>query len=568
VANFDVEEFAPLFAEGIDGHEGALFLVDEQGRSLFAPRAQDRATPVLSADDVRACLGGAGGATSVKARGPSVFQAVRPVSAFGTVCVGAQVPVEEVLAPASILLRELVTRGAMFSLLGLLISLVAADWVAAPVRRLAAAAARLKDGKFEHGISIAGPAEVRALGRALRTMATDLDRRMMTEQTALREAQSAVTAKDELISMVSHELRTPLSAILGWSEILSSRDLDDASLKRGLAAIRRSAESQRRLVDDLLDVSRVSNNQLRIVSAVVDISQVVRDAVDALRPVAANNGVHITLSGWNTSFQVRGDAERLQQVVLNLASNAVKFTPPGGTVNMVLEQSGASARLTVSDTGIGISGTLMPHIFDWFKQGESAPTRRYSGLGVGLGIVRHLVQLHGGDVHAESRGEGHGSTFVVNLPLLQADSYAGRQASPAGPTKALLQSVTLDAVRVLLVEDDEDTRTVVRAALEAAGATVTAVASAPDARQAFTTSGPDVLLFDIAMPDEDGYSLMRSLRSSNVQVPAIALTAYARPQDVDEAKAAGFQVHLAKPVTSAHLIETVAALASSGPLTH
>jgi signal transduction histidine kinase/ActR/RegA family two-component response regulator len=559
IADFGVDEFAPLFDKGIDGQDGSVFLVDNQGHSLIGSNdAQPK--PVLSGDAVRTCLGNAVSAKTAPGDQDVVFQAFRPVAAFGNACVAAQLPVDRALAPASILLHQLITGGVLFSVLGLFISLVAARWVAAPVKRLAAAAERLKEGRFEHAISLSGPSEVRALGRALRAMATDLDRRMTDEQNARREAQEAVKAKEELIAVVSHELRTPLSAILGWADILSSHDLDEAAVKRSLEAIRRSAQSQRRLVDDLLDVSRITNNQLRLSNDVVDFTRVVRNAVDTLRPLAARNGVRIKLNGWDSTLLVRGDAERLQQIVINLASNAVKFTPSDGQVEMAVEQtSDSNVRLTVSDTGIGISDTLMPHIFEWFKRGDTARTRRYTGLGVGLGIVRHLVQLHGGDVHAESRGEGQGSTFVVNLPLLKADAPA---LSTSTELPAPAQKVRLDSVQVLLVEDDAETRHVVSAALEAAGARVTAVASAPDAREALAKVSPDVLLSDIAMPDEDGYSLIRSLRSSNVRVPAIALTAYARPQDVDEAKEAGFQIHLAKPVAPADLVQTVAALAS------
>jgi len=441
------------------------------------------------------------------------------------------------------------------------VSLLAARWIAAPVRRLAASADKLRQGKFEHGISVSGPAEVRALGRAIRAMATDLDRLITREQAARQEAQDAAKSKDQFIAMISHELRTPLSAILGWSEVLRTQRLDEEATTHGLDSIQRSAEAQKRLLDDLLDVSRIVSNQLRVVSTTVDVSRAAEAAVNSLRPVADDKNVRIEFRHDGSPLLVRGDAERLQQVVSNLTSNALKFTLPGGSVRVTLQRSGTTATLTVADTGIGISGALLPHVFEWFRQGDSARTRRYSGLGIGLGIVRQLVERHGGEVHAQSPGEGRGATFIVTLPLI--DAPASTTAAPHEGPGQTVYNRRLDGLRVLLVEDDEDMRAMVRAALDAAGAHVIAVASAPQARRALSERCPDVLISDIAMPDEDGYSLVRSLRASGVQVPAIALTAYARPEDEEEARAAGFQVHITKPVMPARLIDAVAELAQA-----
>jgi CheY-like chemotaxis protein len=390
-------------------------------------------------------------------------------------------------------------------------------------------------------------------------MATDLDSRITREQMARQEAQDAASSKDHFIAMISHELRTPLGAIMGWSEVLRTRRLDEASTARALESIQRSAEAQKRLLDDLLDVSRIVNKKLSVSSAVVDVSRAAEAAVDSLRPVADDKNVRVEFAGDAAPLLVRGDTERLQQVVWNLTANAVKFTPPGGCVRVALERSGDSAKLTVADTGIGISRSLLPHVFEWFRQGDSARTRRYSGLGIGLGIVRQLVELHDGTVHAESAGEGRGATFIVTLPLLPQPAASGPAVSDT--IDRVVHTGKLQAVRVVLVEDNDDMRQMVAATLEASGASVTAVASAREGRLAVQDSPPDVVISDIAMPDEDGYSLIRSLRASGLQMPAIALTAYARAEDSQEARAAGFQVHLTKPVTGAQLIDAVAELA-------
>jgi signal transduction histidine kinase/CheY-like chemotaxis protein len=558
VADFDLEEFVPLFKEpiGLDG--SSIFLVDEHGRSLV-PQFGPEATPMLSNVAARDCLAGSAEGVASDPRRGEVFHAFQPVTALGPVCIAATIPVSQALAPAEILRQQLIWRGVAFTALGVLLSLLAARWIAAPVRRLASAAEKLRQGKFEHSISVAGPSEVRALGLALRAMASDLDRRITREQMAREEAQDAATAKDHFIAMISHELRTPLGAMLGWSEVLRQGQLDESARIRALESIHRSAEAQKRLLDDLLDVSRIGTKQLRLASTTIDFSRAAEAAVESLRPIADEKNVRLDFRSDDRTLLVRGDAERLQQVVWNLTSNSVKFTPSGGSVQVAVQRSGDSATLTVADTGIGISGTLLPHIFEWFRQGDSARTRRYSGLGIGLGIVRQIVELHGGAVHAESAGEGRGAMFIVTLPLVEVSAVT----SVTRPTdlNQPMYSRRLEGVRVLLVEDDNDMREMVAAALETAGAFVRAVASAIEARQSVNESVPDVLISDIAMPTEDGYSLIRTLRQSGVNVPAIALTAYARGEDIEEAKTAGFQLHLAKPVTPTQVIDAVAELA-------
>jgi signal transduction histidine kinase/CheY-like chemotaxis protein len=434
---------------------------------------------------------------------------------------------------------------------------VAAQWISAPVRRLAASARKLQTGRFDRPIPLAGPSEVRELGHAFNAMGNDLAELVAKEQAARRVAEDANRAKDEFLATVSHELRTPLTAILGWAQMLRSERLSVDRVRHGIAVIERSARAQAQLIDDLLDVSRIVSNRLRIVREPVRLMEVVEGALDAVRPQAADKQVEIQTILSDPAV-VLGDPRRLEQVVWNLAWNAVKFTPPSGRITVQLKRVERQIVLTVTDTGVGISSAFLPYVFEWFRQ-EDARSRSQSGLGLGLGIVRHLVQLHGGSVQAQSRGLGHGATFTVTLPtyepatpVLSAPRYAVEE--PREITQ------TLDAARVLLVEDDDATRELVRATLESAGASVEAVATASDARREMLTEAPDVLISDIRMPEEDGYSLLRSLRGAGIETPAIALTAYARREDADEAHAAGYQIHLPKPIDAARLVDAVAKL--------
>jgi CheY-like chemotaxis protein len=376
------------------------------------------------------------------------------------------------------------------------------------------------------------------------------------EQAARRDAEAANHSKDEFLATVSHELRTPLTAILGWAQMLRAGRLPADRTSHAIEVIERSARAQAQLIDDLLDVTRIVSNRLRIVREPVRLADVVDAALDAVRPHAAATQVEIETRLSDAAI-VLGDSRRLEQIVWNLAWNAVKFTQPSGQVRVELTCTEGQAILTVADTGVGISSTFLPHVFEWFRQAD-ARSRSQSGLGLGLGIVRHLVQLHGGSVHAESAGEGQGATFVVTLPLHQVPASVALARRPAEPPMRIENR--LRAVRVLVVEDDPDTGELVRATLESAGASVQVVSSAQEGRREMLADPPDVLISDIRMPEEDGYSLMQSLRSAGVVTPAIALTAFARQEDADDAHAAGFQIHLAKPVNAIQLIDAVATL--------
>jgi signal transduction histidine kinase/ActR/RegA family two-component response regulator len=554
---FDDSEVADLFTSqsGL-GRSGEVFLVGFDGRFLTPTVGTPVTLPAdRAAEFLQHCRSGANAFVAPDYRGVNAIQSFRPIAVLGAACAAARTGYDEAIAPAERLRGELMTRGAWFVVVGAVLSLVAAQWISAPVRRLAASARTLQTGHFDRPSPLAGPSEVRALGRAFNTMGNNLAELIAREQTARRDAEAANHSKDEFLATVSHELRTPLTAILGWVQMLRAGRLPADRTGHAIEVIERSARAQAQLIDDLLDVTRIVSNRLRIVREPVRLADVVEAALDAVRPQAAATRVEIE-TRLSDAAVVLGDSRRLEQIVWNLAWNAVKFTQPSGHVRVELTCSEGQAVLTVADTGVGISSTFLPHVFEWFRQAD-ARSRSQSGLGLGLGIVRHLVQLHGGSVHAESAGEGQGATFVVTLPLHEVPS-AALARRPAEPPMRIENR--LRAVRVLVVEDDADTGELVRATLESAGASVQVVASAQEARREMLAEAQDVLISDIRMPEEDGYSLMQSLRNAGVVTPAIALTAYARQEDADDAHAAGFQIHLAKPVNAIQLIDAVATL--------
>jgi signal transduction histidine kinase/ActR/RegA family two-component response regulator len=558
---FDSRQVADLFDDQSSlGRTGEVFLVDHAGGFLI-PSRRDSSSPSVerAAELVQRCNTPVDASVATDYRGITTIQSFRPIQALGGACVVARMDYAETVAPAQRMRADLLTRSAWFVVFGVILSLIAAQWISLPVRRLALSARTLQTGRFDRPLPLAGPSEVRALGRAFNTMANHLAELVAKEQAARREAEAANQAKDEFLARVSHELRTPLTAVLGWAQMLQSERLPAEQARHALAVIERSARAQRQLIEDLLDVSRIVSNRLRIAREPVPLAAVVDQALDAVRPEAAARKIQIE-SVLSDSGLVLGDARRLEQVVWNLAWNAVKFSQASSKITVRLTRDGGHLVLTVADTGVGIPSAFLPHVFEWFRQADPA-ARSQAGLGLGLGIVRHLVQLHGGSVRAESRGEGRGATFVVRLPI-------HHPAAPVAALAAATETVQpiadlkdrLSAVRVLVVEDDEDTRELVRATLEHAGAQVETVGSASEARREMFEERPDVLVSDIRMPEEDGYSLIQSLRTAGVTTPAIALTANARREDAEEARTAGFQIHLAKPIDAARLVEAVAAL--------
>lgn len=384
---------------------------------------------------------------------------------------------------------------------------------------------------------------------------------------ALREseaqAQAAGRAKDEFLATLSHELRTPLNAILGWVTMLRRGSLPEDRRAHGLVVIERNARLQAQLIEDLLDVSRIVMGKVRLQLRPLSLAQVIAGAVESLRPGADAKGVHLHTSLGEDGV-IQGDPDRLQQVLWNLVANAIKFTPAGGHVYVALSRGPHHVHLSVRDTGIGIDPAFLPHVFERFTQADSSTTRPHSGIGIGLSIVQHLVELHGGSIDVRSAGRDYGTEFVIQLPLTGAAHGISAVAIAGGSSHPSMTFV--EGVRVLVVDDDPDTRELLTDVLGTLGAKVTAVDSARHALQRLIDHGADVIVSDIAMPDEDGFSLIRRVRALPEplgQVPAIALTAFARADDRARAIAAGYQLHLAKPVELAELQAGLVALTSS-----
>ena len=402
-----------------------------------------------------------------------------------------------------------------------------------------------------------------AVALAEKTRLEELQHQLLVrEQTARGNAEEANRLKDQFLAIVSHELRTPLNAILGWSEMLGKRPFEAPLRERALRGISDSARRQARLIEDLLDVARIASGKLRLERTFVNLGDVVRDALLAAQPSAAAKGIRITFEAEPWTAKVFGDRVRLQQIASNLISNAVKFTE-SGSIDVRLRRDGQNAELTVADTGQGIPPDFLPRVFELFRQADGSTTRVHSGLGLGLSIVKSLVEAHDGSVTVQSEGEGRGATFVVRLPVAVWERPGSPAVAdhPAAPDREV---PSLDGIRVLVVDDDEQSREVVAAHLSDRRADVLTAKSAAEAFALLQRERVDVLLADIGMPGEDGYSLIRRIRALSppgvASVPAAALTAFAREEDRALALNAGFQMHLAKPIDSSALIAAVATL--------
>ena len=395
----------------------------------------------------------------------------------------------------------------------------------------------------------------------------DVTHQKLTEQ----RLEEANRLKDEFLATLSHELRTPLHAILGWSELLATSQLDPAATERAATVIARNAKAQSQLVSDVLDVSRIVAGKLRLDVRPADLAIVVRDAVEVVRPAAEAKGVVLRTAISPEGTTVTGDPDRLQQVLWNLLANAVKFTPAGGRIDVEVRRHQSQLDLVVRDTGVGIDASFLPYVFDRFRQGDGSTAREHAGLGLGLAIVRHLVELHGGTVYAESEGQGRGAAFTVRLPLRAVRTGVEEDLRPSSKESATREPglerrpLSLEGISVLAVDDESDARELVRAVLERHGATVLLASSAAEALSIAASDRPDVMIADIGMPGEDGYGLVRRLRAipdTRVSgIPAVALTAYGRVEDRERAVAAGFQRHLAKPVLPDELLAAVNSLA-------
>jgi PAS domain S-box-containing protein len=430
-------------------------------------------------------------------------------------------------------------------------------------------AAGAPEATVYHILSFSDIAErERAAQERERLLAAEQAAREEAESLA-REAEEANRSKDEFLATLSHELRTPLNAMLGWSQLLRMGNLPDDEFAQGLETIERNARVQAQLVEDLLDLSRIISGKLRLEVGPVDLPATIEAALDSVRPAAEAKGIRLIPVIDTHAGSIRGDANRLQQVVWNLLSNAIKFTPKDGEVQVVLAGADDHAEVSVSDTGEGIPPEFLPHVFDRLRQADASITRKHGGLGLGLSIVRHLVELHGGTVAAQSQGVGRGATFTVRLPVAgrgreeavtvaRSDERVDEPVAPAAMP-------ALAGVHVLVVDDEPDARDLIEHILRQCGAGVTLASSADEAMAAFETRRPDVLLSDIGMPGEDGYSLIRRVRAladeQGGNTPAVALTAFARVEDRDRALREGFQLHVSKPVEPAALANAVAELA-------
>ena len=393
-----------------------------------------------------------------------------------------------------------------------------------------------------------------------------LRKQIEAQQLARSIAENALRAKDEFLSTLSHEIRTPLNAVLGWARILIARnEIDRNLLDRALRVIERNASAQARMIDDMLDMARIASGKLRLDMRPVDVVKVVLAAVDVIMPSA--HAKHIAV---RTNLDVRtpsvlGDQDRLQQVIWNLLSNALKFTEPGGTIGVRLALNARFVRIVVTDTGSGINPEFLPHVFERFRQADASSSRRYGGLGVGLALVHDLIELHGGSVHAHSDGEGRGATFSIDLPTVPSQEIDGSTETEGLHQKSM---ESLAHVRVLLIDDENDARDLSQAVLEQCGAIVKSASSGAEAltvlRAATPEALPHVIVSDLGMPTEDGYQLIRRIRALSPdlgRIPAVAVTGYATSEDVQRALDAGFQLHISKPIDPANFVAAVADLA-------
>jgi PAS domain S-box-containing protein len=397
-------------------------------------------------------------------------------------------------------------------------------------------------------------------------LAREREELLQAERTARSEAERVSRMKDEFLATLSHELRTPLNAILGWSQLLQRGKGDEALLQEGFQIIERNARSQTRLISDLLDMSRIISGKIRLDVQRMDLASVVEAAIDSVRPSADAKGIVLRKILDPLAGPVSGDPNRLQQVVWNLLTNAIKFTPKGGKVEVLLERVNSHVEITVNDNGQGIKPDFLPHVFDRFRQADASTTRQHGGLGIGLAIVKHLVELHGGTVRVKSGGEGRGATFSVDIPVAAAKYHGESRQHPAtgsADASAAWKEISLANLGILVVDDEADARELIRRLLEECGARVILAESADAAMSIIGRDCPDVLISDIGMPQKDGYEFIREVRrlANCSKMPAIALTAFARSEDRTRAMMAGYQVHISKPVEPQELIATIASVA-------
>jgi PAS domain S-box-containing protein len=396
--------------------------------------------------------------------------------------------------------------------------------------------------------------------------ALEKEQLLEAERAARTEAQRASLMKDEFLATLSHELRTPLSAILGWSQLLSSGPMEHDEIKEGLQTIERNARVQTQLIEDLLDMNRIVSGKVRLDVQRTDLTNVVEAAVNSIKPATEAKGIRLQKIVDPLAGPISGDPGRLQQIVWNLLSNAVKFTPKGGKVDVIVERVNSHIEITVSDSGRGIKPEFLPHVFERFRQADASTTRQYGGLGLGLSIVKQLVELHGGHIRVTSAGEGLGATFIVSLPMAAVHGDEKREHPTSRYNAALeCEDIKLDDLCVLVIDDEPDARELIRRVLSQCNAHVITAASAEEGLRILLAQRPNVIVSDVGMPEKDGYQFIREVRSLSAsdggRTPAIALTAFARSEDRTRAMRAGYQVHISKPIEPQELIATVGSLA-------
>jgi signal transduction histidine kinase len=550
-----------------------ISIVDARGRRVARSPASESSGGGLLAESV-AALVAQGGAEGVGvARSPEGEQIFTPYSRLPggwTAVLGIPTALVEAAAYRSL---EVYGGGVVLSIvLGTLAALWVARSINRPIARLRDAAEALGRGETTR-VPQTPIQEIREVAAALAAAAEQLESARVErndllgkERAARERAESADRAKDEFLAVLSHELRTPLNAVYGWARVLQSGPLHDASLvARATDAIVRNSDVQVQLIDDLLDLSRITSGKMRLEVRTVELAKVVEGALEAVRPAADAKGIRVETVLDPGAGLVTGDPSRLQQVVWNLLMNAIKFTPKGGRVDLHLRPAGPQAEIVVSDTGQGIAPALLPHVFERLWQADSSTTRKHGGLGLGLALVKHLVELHGGEVVAQSEGEGRGATFTVRLPAHGTGAPGGWPPRPlpvSGVAAPLAATVRLDGVRVLVVDDEPDAARLAEVILTKAGAQVRTCFVAAEALEIFRRWRPHVLVSDIEMPGEDGYSLIRKVRALGAaeggETPAVALTAYGRTVDRKRSLDAGFSMHVPKPVDPGELTAIVA----------
>jgi PAS domain S-box-containing protein len=410
--------------------------------------------------------------------------------------------------------------------------------------------------------------ELQARELQLTKLAAERESFLESERAARTEAERLGHMKDEFLATLSHELRTPLNAIQGWATLLRERRARPEDFDRGLETIERNVRIQAQIVNDLLDMSRIISGKVHLEVQPLYLHEVVTNAIDAVRQSAAAKEIRIHPLLDSRIGLVRGDPNRLQQVLWNLLTNAIKFTPKGGRVQIVLERVNSHAEISVEDNGIGIRGDFLPYVFDRFRQADPSTTRRFGGLGLGLSIVKNLVELHGGTVRVKSPGESQGSTFIISLPISHVrtdEGDRGTSSTQAADPMDAIELPRLDNVRVLVVDDEPDGRALIARILDGLGAQSVCASSAKEALGSLSRERFDVLLSDIGMPDMDGLELIRQVRTldrarSGRPLPAIAITAYARPEDRQRSLLAGFHMHLSKPIEARELVASIAGL--------